>query len=240
MKKLLLTSLLAGCALAANAQDIIFAMEPTYPPFENTNDKGEIVGFDVDVANAICKEIQANCKFSGQSFDALIPSLKSKKFDAAISAIDITEARMKQVSFSDPYYDSTASFLSLPGKVDLSSAKTVGVQNGTTFQQYIVAEAKQYQPKPYASLQAAILDLKNGRIDMIFGDTAVLAEWMKTDANLSFVGEKVANPKYFGNGFGIAVNKGNKALLADLNKGLASIKANGEYQKIYDKWMSGK
>ncbi len=240
MKKLLLTALLAGTAFAAQAKDITFAMEPSYPPFELTNEKGEIIGFDVDVANAICKEIQATCHFKSQAFDALIPSLKAKRFDAAISAIDITEARAKQVSFSDPYYDSSASFIGMKGKADLAAAKNVGVQNGTTYQQYVVAEAKQYTPKSYASLQDAILDLKNGRIDVIFGDTAVLADMLTKQADLAFVGDKVDNKKYFGNGLGIAVNKGSKELLADLNKGLAAIKANGEYQKIYDKWMTAK
>ncbi len=240
MKKLLLTALLAGTAFAAQAKDITFAMEPSYPPFELTNEKGEIIGFDVDVANAICKEIQATCHFKSQAFDALIPSLKAKRFDAAISAIDITEARAKQVSFSDPYYDSSASFIGMKGKADLAAAKNVGVQNGTTYQQYVVAETKQYTPKSYASLQDAILDLKNGRIDVIFGDTAVLADMLTKQADLAFVGDKVDNKKYFGNGLGIAVNKGSKELLADLNKGLAAIKANGEYQKIYDKWMTAK
>ena len=240
MKKLLLTALLAGTAFAAQAKDITFAMEPSYPPFELTNEKGEIIGFDVDVANAICKEIQATCHFKSQAFDTLIPSLKAKRFDAAISAIDITEARAKQVSFSDPYYDSSASFIGVKGKADLAAAKNVGVQNGTTYQQYVVAEAKQYTPKSYASLQDAILDLKNGRIDVIFGDTAVLADMLTKQADLAFVGDKVDNKKYFGNGLGIAVNKGSKELLADLNKGLAAIKANGEYQKIYDKWMTAK
>ena len=67
--------MLMGSAFAANAQEITFAMEPSYPPFETTNEKGEIIGFDVDVANAICKEIQATCHFKSQSFDALIPIL---------------------------------------------------------------------------------------------------------------------------------------------------------------------
>lgn len=240
MKKLLLTALLATSAFSVQAQDITFAMEPSYPPFENTNEKGEIVGFDVDIAKAICQQIEANCKFESLAFDSLIQAVRSKRIDAAISAIDITEARAKQVSFSDPYYDSSASFVAVKGKADLNNAKNIGVQNGTTFQQYVVAEAKQYSPKPYSSLQNAVLDLKNGRIDIIFGDTAVLAEWLKTDDSLAFVGEKVTNPKYFGNGLGIAVNKSNSQLLQQLNQGLARIKQNGEYQQIYDKWMSGK
>ena len=238
MKKLLLSAMLMGSAFAANAQEITFAMEPSYPPFETTNEKGEIIGFDVDVANAICKEIQATCNFKSQSFDALIPSLKAKRFDAAISAMDITEARAKQVSFSNAYYDSTASYVALKGKADLASAKTIGVQNGTTFQQYTAAETKQYNAKSYASLQDAILDLKNGRIDIIFGDTAVLSDMISKEPEIQFVGEKVTNKKYFGNGLGIAMHKSNKDLAAQLNKGLAAIKANGEYQKIYDKWMT--
>ena len=238
MKKLLLTAMLMGSAFAANAQEITFAMEPSYPPFETTNEKGEIIGFDVDVANAICKEIQATCHFKSQAFDALIPSLKAKRFDAAISAMDITEARAKQVSFSNAYYDSTASYVALKGKADLASAKTIGVQNGTTFQQYTAAESKQYNAKAYASLQDAILDLKNGRIDIIFGDTAVLADMISKEAEIQFVGDKVTDKKYFGNGLGIAVNKSSKELLESLNKGLEAVKANGEYQKIYDKWMT--
>ena len=240
MKKLLIASSIAFATFSAQAKDLTFAMEPSYPPFETTNEKGEIIGFDVDIANAICKEIQANCSFKSLSFDGLVQAVKQKRIDGVISAMDITEARSKQVLFSDDYYDSSASFIALKGKADLNTAKNVGVQNGTTFQQYVVAEAKQYAPKAYNSIQDSILDLKNGRIDLIFGDTAVLADMLSKETDLTFVGEKVTNQKYFGNGLGIAINKGNKDLVDELNKGLATIKANGEYQKIYDKWMTNK
>lgn len=238
MKKLLLTALLASTAVATQAKDITFALDPGYPPFEITNEKGEIIGFDIDIANAICQEIKATCHFKGQAFDSLISGLKFKHFDAAISAMSITEPRKKQISFTAPYYDSTASFIAVTGKADLNTAKKVGVQNGTTFRQYIVAEAKQYQPVPYPTLQHALLDLKNGRIDIIFGDTAVLAEMIKQEPSLHFVGDKVENKKYFGEGFGIAVNKSNESLLEELNKGLNAIKVSGEYQNIYNKWFS--
>lgn len=240
MKKLLLTALLAGSTFA-NAQEITFAMEASYPPFESINEKGEIIGFDVDIANAICKELQATCHFKTQSFDALIPSLIKGRggFDAAISAIDITEARAKQVAFSDAYYESSASFIAVKGKIsDLAQAKKVGVQNGTTYQQYVNAEAKQYAASSYASLQDAILDLKNGRIDIIFGDTDVLRAMFEKNPELDFIGERVTDKRYFNNGLGIAVKKSNTALVESLNKGISAIKASGEYQKIYDKWMT--
>ncbi|WP_439234674.1 transporter substrate-binding domain-containing protein [Lonepinella koalarum] len=238
MKKLLLTALLVGTALTAQGKDISFAMEASYPPFEMTNEKGEIIGLDVDIANAICQEIQANCSFQNQAFDALIQGLKQKRFDAAISSIDITEARAKQVLFTDSYFDSAATFIAKKG-TDFNSIKTVGVQNGSTFQSYVVKET-QYTPKPYASLQEAVLDIKNGRIDAIFGDMPVLLDMVNNNEGLTFSGEKVENPSYFGNGLGIAVNLNNKALVDELNKGLAAVKASGEYQKIYDKWMTAK
>jgi len=168
------------------------------------------VGFDI--VNAICNEIQAVCTFQIPPFDALIPSVKAKRFDAPISAIDITEACAKQVLFSDYYYDSSASYVALKGGMDLAKAKNIEVQNGSTFQQYTLAETKQYTPKAYVNLQDAILDLKNGRIDIVLSDTALLADMMKKEPELQFVGEKVVNPKYFGHGVGIVVNKSNKAL----------------------------
>ncbi|MCU9998133.1 transporter substrate-binding domain-containing protein [[Pasteurella] aerogenes] len=239
MKKLLLATLLASSAMAVNAQDITFAMEPSYPPFEMTNTQGEIIGFDVDIANAICKEIKANCSFKAESFDALIPSLiKGRGFDAAISAIDITEARAKQVAFSNSYYESSASFVGVKDKVDLATAKNIGVQIGTTYEQYATKEATQYKSSSYQSLQDAIKDLKGGRIQLIFGDTDVLRDMINKNPELAFIGERVTDKRYFNNGLGIAVNKSNTALVDDLNKGLAAIRANGEYQKIYDKWMT--
>ncbi|QLB18226.1 arginine ABC transporter substrate-binding protein [Mannheimia granulomatis] len=238
MKKTLL-ALLLGCAVTAQAQDIKFAMEPSYPPFEMTNEKGEIIGFDVDIANAICKEMKANCTFHSQPFDGLIQGLRQKQFDAAISGMGITEARKKQVLFSDPYFASSAAFIAKKG-TDFTNVKTIGVQNGTTYQNYLMKEKKEYKVKSYASYQNAILDIQNGRIDAIFGDVPVLVEMIQKHDGLDFTGEKIDNPSYFGNGLGIATNLKNQELVDQFNGALKAIKDSGEYQKIYDKWMSAK
>lgn len=241
MKKLFLASAIAFATMSVSAQETItFAMEPSYAPFETTNEKGEVIGFDVDIAKALCEELKATCQFKTQSFDSLIAGLKFKNFDAIISGMDITEARQKQVSFTDPYLENSVSYVAVKGKFTPETAKNVGVQNGTTFQQYLSKNAKQYNLKPYASLQSAVLDLKNGRIDMVFGDTPVLAEWLKTEKELDFVGDKVVDKAFFGNGYGIAVNKSNTALLEKLNKALATIKTNGKFEQIYNTWMAGK
>ncbi|KWU01432.1 MULTISPECIES: arginine ABC transporter substrate-binding protein [Vibrio] len=241
MKKILLASLIGLASFNAAAQEEIkFAMEATYAPFEYMDENNQIQGFDVDLANALCEEMKATCTFHNQAFDSLIPALKFKRYDAAISAMDITEARLQQVNFSDAYYDNSAAFISIEGKVADQAAlegKRIGVQNGSTHQSYLLEQLPGVTAVPYSSYQDAFIDMKNGRIDSVFGDTAVVAEWFKKQDNLTYVGDQVTNQEYFGNGFGIAVNKSNPELVAQLNTALAAVKANGEYDKIFNKYF---
>ncbi|OBT29244.1 arginine ABC transporter substrate-binding protein [Vibrio cyclitrophicus] len=241
MKKILLASLIGLASFNAAAQEEIkFAMEATYAPFEYMDENNQIQGFDVDLANALCEELKATCTFHNQAFDSLIPALKFKRYDAAISAMDITEARLQQVNFSDAYYDNSAAFISIEGKVADQAAlegKRVGVQNGSTHQSFLLEQMTGVTAVPYSSYQDAFIDMKNGRIDSVFGDTAVVAEWFKKQDNLAYVGDQVTNQEYFGNGFGIAVNKSNQELVDQLNTALAAVKANGEYDKIFNKYF---
>ncbi|MBY7731562.1 arginine ABC transporter substrate-binding protein [Vibrio bathopelagicus] len=241
MKNILLASLIGLASFNAAAQEEIkFAMEATYAPFEYMDENNQIQGFDVDLANALCEEMKATCTFHNQAFDSLIPALKFKRYDAAISAMDITEARLQQVNFSDAYYDNSAAFISIEGKVADQAAlegKRIGVQNGSTHQSFLLEQMTGVTAVPYSSYQDAFIDMKNGRIDSVFGDTAVVAEWFKKQDNLTYVGDQVTNQEYFGNGFGIAVNKSNPELVAQLNTALAAVKANGEYDKIFNKYF---
>lgn len=241
MKKILLASLIGLASFnAAAQQEIKFAMEATYAPFEFMDENNQIQGFDVDLANALCEEMKAKCTFHNQAFDSLIPALKFKRYDAAISAMDITDARLKQVNFSNAYYDNSAAFISIEGKVADQVAlegKRVGVQNGSTHQSYLLEQMTGVTAVPYSSYQDAFIDMKNGRIDSVFGDTAVVAEWFKKQDNLTYVGDQVTNQEYFGNGFGIAVNKSNQELVEQLNVALAAVKANGEYDEIFNKYF---
>ncbi|MDO6496591.1 arginine ABC transporter substrate-binding protein [Photobacterium sanguinicancri] len=246
MKKIVLASLIGlglglSSAQAAAQQEIKFVMEATYAPFEYVDANNEIQGFDVDLANALCKEIDAKCSFHNQPFDSLIPALKFRRYDAAISGIDITEQRQQQVSFTDAYYDNAAAFVALKGKVADQAAlkgKRIGVQNGSTHQSYLIDQMSGVTAVPYASYQDAFIDMQNGRIDSIFGDTAVVAEWFEKNDKLAFVGQPVTNAKYFGNGFGIAINKDNQALVTQLNQALKTVKNNGQYQAIFDKYFA--
>ncbi|AML59217.1 Putative ABC transporter arginine-binding protein 2 precursor [Serratia rubidaea] len=241
MKKLIIAAVLAGISVSASAADKIrFATEASYPPFEFIGADNKIQGFDVDLANALCKEMQAECSFSNQSFDSLIPGLKFKRFDAVMAGMDITPEREKQVLFSKPYYDNSALFIAQKGKVaDIAAlkGKRVGVQNGTTHQKYLTDQHAEITTVPYDSYQNAVLDLKNGRIDAVFGDTAVVNEWLKQNAQLAAVGDKVTDKNYFGTGLGIAVRQKNSDLQGKFNAALDKIKQDGTYETIYKKWF---
>jgi arginine transport system substrate-binding protein len=241
MKKVLLAALFASLSFsAAAAQTIRFATEASYPPFESMDASNKIVGFDVDLANALCKEMDATCTFSNQSFDSLIPSLKFKRVEAVMAGMDITPERQKQVLFSNPYYDNSALFIGVQGKytsIDQLKGKKVGVQNGTTHQKFINDKHPEITTVPYDSYQNARLDLQNGRIDAVFGDTAVVTEWLKANPKLAAVGDKVTDKAYFGTGLGIAVRKGNTELQQQFNSALEKVKQNGTYEAIYNKWF---
>ncbi|MBW5813630.1 arginine ABC transporter substrate-binding protein [Yersinia kristensenii] len=241
MKKLLLATILSGMVFSATAAETIrFAASATYPPFESIGANNEIVGFDMDLAKALCKQMEANCTFTNQAFDSLIPALKFKRYDAVISGMDITQERSKQVAFTQPYYANSAIVIAPKGKftafADLKGKK-IGMENGTTHQKYLQDKHPEIQTVAYDSYQNAIIDLKNGRIDGVFGDTAVVNEWLKTNPNLAAVGEHVTDPQYFGTGLGIAVRPDNTALLEKLNKAIDAVKADGTYKAINDKWF---
>ncbi|MGC7979701.1 ABC transporter substrate-binding protein ArtJ, partial [Salmonella enterica] len=109
MKKLVLAALLASFATGSiAAEKINFGVSATYPPFESLDASNKIVGFDIDLATALCKQMQAECTFTNHAFDSLIPALKFRKYDAVISGMDITPERSKQVAFSNPYYANSA------------------------------------------------------------------------------------------------------------------------------------
>ncbi len=247
MKKLITLLFIPALIFSAygNIKTINFATEATYPPFEYFSPAGKIQGFDVDVMNALCKQIDAKCTITHQPFDSLIPSLKLGKFDAIIASLGITPAREKQVSFTDPYYFNTASFVAAKStNLTISKAglqgKTIGVQGGTTFANYLSdVYGKVVTIKIYASNEDALLDLKNGRIDAFLGDTPLSVIWLKKPGSSSFaiIGKHIVSKKYFGSGDGIAVKKGNTKLLQALNKAIAKIKANGTLAKIQHKYF---
>jgi arginine transport system substrate-binding protein len=238
-------SFLAHAVLAALPSTLRVATEATYPPFEFVDAKGEIQGFDVDIVQALCKQMQVTCVFSNQPWESLIPSLKVGKFDVLIGGMNITEARKEQVDFTEPYYASTVSFVApIAKEIDIDSGlegKTIGVQGGTATEILLKEKYPAATIKTYTSQQNAFLDLTSGRVDAVLADTPVVLIWLKKNhasEKYQRVGKPIIDLAHLGSGYGIALKKGNTELRSAFNKALVEIKETGEYEKIVQKYFS--
>jgi arginine/ornithine transport system substrate-binding protein len=251
MKSLALAFLGVCLSTAANAQapdwkKIRLGVEGAYPPFSQVGADGKLSGFDIDIANAICAELKAECTMVQQDFDGLIPSLNAKKFDAIVASMSITDERKKAVDFSDKYYKTPARFVVKTGtKLELTAdglkGKTIGVQRTTIHDRFATDTFKTAKMKRYTKQDDAFLDLAAGRIDTTLVDVvAADTGFLKTPQgkNFSFIGPNYDEPKYFGVGAGIAVRKGEKALVEKINGAIKAIRANGTYKKIQDKYFN--
>ncbi|MBF4206921.1 ABC transporter substrate-binding protein [Pseudomonas donghuensis] len=239
-------SLLASSSLYAAGDTLRIGIEAAYPPFASQNDKGQIVGFDYDIGNALCAQMQVKCEWKEVEFDGLIPSLKVKKIDAALSSMTISEERKKSVDFTHKYYFTSSRLVMKKGAVvddqyESLKGKTVGVQRATTTDRYAteVFEPKGIKVQRYGNNEEIYMDLASGRVDAIFADTIPLEDFlsMPRGADYAFTGPELKDPKYVGEGAGIAVRKGNGELVSQLNQAIDAIRANGEYQKIQAKYF---
>lgn len=249
MKKfsLLITVLLLSFNVAAKEwKNIRIGVEGAYPPFSQTEADGSVTGFDIDIANALCEQMNAKCTLVKQDWDGIIPALMSRKFDAIIATMDITEERKKKVAFTDKYQHIPARFVALKGTEykstdDFMKGKNIGVQRATTMDLYISDNYPSAKIKRYGSADEAYLDLKASRLDYVMADSAAISDGLLAKDGgdkFEFVGPKLNDPKWFGEGAGIAIRKKDKDLAAQFNAALKEIRANGVYKKIQDKYFS--
>jgi polar amino acid transport system substrate-binding protein len=216
---------------------LIAGSDTAFPPFESMN--GSVAeGFDVDLAAAIAKEIGLTSDFKSYKFDTLIPTLKAGgKFDIVMSGMTINADRKKEIDFSDPYIDSNQSIAvkndaTFKSAADLAGKK-IGVQSGTTGQQWAKENIKGATLVPFDDTMAAFSALQAGKVDAVVNDLPVSAAIVKDTAR----GLKIIQEIPTGEQYGIAVSKDNQDLLKAINGGLAKVKASGEYDTIYKKWF---
>lgn len=240
-------SLLSPLSMADEAKPVRIGIEAAYPPFAMKTPEGAITGFDYDIGNALCAEMQVKCVWIEQEFDGLIPALKVRKFDAVLSSLNITPERLKSVDFTNKYYATPARLAMKTGTVlndplvDLKGKK-VGVQRASIYDRYAT---EVYAPAGievvrYSSQNEIFLDLTAGRVDATLADVVNIDDgFLKTDAGKGFalVGPDYTEAKYFGDGVGIAVRKGDTAMAERFNKAIAAIRANGKYQEVQDKYF---
>ncbi len=245
-----ITSMLVGIALLASttafAKDTVrIGVEGAYPPFSKTTKDGKLEGFDIDIANALCKSMDVECKLVKQDWDGIIPALLARKYDAIVASMSMTDERKEKVAFSNHYYKSPARFIHKKGMAfEISKAglkgKSVGVQRGTVSDKFITGEfGEGVDIKRYGTQEEAYLDLNAGRVEFVFADAFVLLEYIGSDKgkDYEFVGGSYSDKKYFGEGIGIALRKKDTELKDKLNKAIAAIRADGTYDTIRKKYF---
>ena len=246
MKKLMIAAFAAlGLCLSpmtAAAADLRIGVEGAYPPFSAVDENGELVGFDIEIARALCAEMGAECELVQQDWDGIIPALLAKKYDAIIASMSNTEERRQQVGFTERYYKDGAKFVRKKGgegRVSYAGleGKKVGVQRGTVTDSFLTAEFKGADVRRYDTLENAHLDLSQERLDLVLADQFVQADWVKKNSEYETVGSTYTNSKYFGD-IAIAVRKEDEALRVKLNDAIKAIRANGKYKEINDKYFS--
>lgn len=216
-------------------KSIVIATEAAYPPFNDTGASGQIIGFDVDMMNALCAEMNAHCQIIAQDWDGLIPSLLAGKYDAIIAGMSITPERQAQVDFSDSYFSNTIVWLAKSdGSFDPNDItnQTLTSQRGTTGAAYIT---EKYDGQDGNRVQLhdtytnAYLDMKAGRNHAVMAEKVSAIDWLKQEGNGEFgiIGEEIDNNDHLG----IAVRRGD-SLKAEFDAALAKIKESGKLAEI--------
>lgn len=245
MKKMMIA---ASCALAmmangvqADERDLRIAFDVPYEPFEYKDENGDLTGFEVDLAAAMCEEMQANCEFVIQAWDGMIPGLVARKFDLIMSSMSITEERAKRVLFSEPYYITPGGWFGPEGfdtdvtDMDAMKGKTVGVQRGTTMDTFVTEEMGNVVTiKRYTTADDMVLDLEGQRLDVVFVDYPVGEQTVLSKDGFKEVGESVK----LGEGVAVAMRKRDKAVAEEVNAALRTIKEDGTYETIMKKYFT--
>ena len=242
-KKLLLaaaaTLVFSANALAVDKYKV--GIEGAYPPFNNKNASGEVVGFDPDIAMALCAKMKAECEIVTSDWDGIIPALNAKKFDFLVSSLSITDERKQAVDFTDPYYSNKLQFIAAKSIKDFKTdadylkGKIIGAQRATLADTYLEDKLPDTTAKLYDTQENAYLDLTSGRVDALLADKYANFDWLKSPAGQAY--EFKGEPVNEDDKVGIALRKGDNELRAKLNLALKQIVEDGTYKKINDKYF---
>ena len=233
-------------ALTAQAADLKVAIDPTYEPFTYKTADGKPTGFDVDIANAICAEMKRNCVFVEQVWDSMIPGLQARKYDVVVSSLSITEERKRVIDFSDRYYKTPSAIVVKKGTVYANPAslkgKRIGVLKGSTQEKWAMGELKPagVTVVSYEAQDQVYLDIKAGRLDGTVADKVeVHGGFLRKPEgkDYGYVGPDQYETKYYGDGIGIGMRKGQKDLKDQINKAIKTIRSNGTYNTIAKKYF---
>lgn len=237
---LMASMVLSGCSGNKDGA-LIVGTEATFPPFEMTNDKSEIIGFDIDLLSAIAAEEGLLVRFKDTGFDSLVPALQSGSIDIVASGMSITEERKKQILFSDPYIEAglviavDAANTSIHSPDDLKG-KIVAVQQGSTgaLEADRLKEAGLVkQVKNYPNVSVAMMELLNGGAAAVINDKPVTEAYLaRRPGAIRILPETLQSDAY-----GFAVESGRTELMDKINSGLKKVKENGIFDELMVKYF---
>jgi polar amino acid transport system substrate-binding protein len=215
--------------------------EPDYPPFNYYDEEGQLTGFNVDLAHALCRELGVTCEVTSAEWNTLIPSLKNNEADAVLASLAISAKSVGEVEFTNRYYSTPARFAAKTGSsigeisVAELSGRKIAVVKGTAHEAFLRDFFEGAKILAFPTDAEARAALKDGKAELLFGDGISLMFWIQgTDSArcCEFKGEGYSEPRYFGDGVGIAVKKGNTRLREVLDYALARVKASGRYEEL--------
>lgn len=235
-----------SAAQADNHLKIRIGTEGAYPPFNNMTADGDLVGFDIDIAKALCEEMKADCEFVVQDWDGMIPALLANKFDAIIASMSITEERMERIDFTNKYYN-TPPAIAVPLESDITgvtpedlAGKVVGAQSATTHANYAEEKFPDTELRLYPTPDEYKLDIAAGRVDAVIDDVVVLSEWIEggDGSCCKVLDVLVPDPVINGIGAGIGIRKGEEELKQAFNAAIQAIRENGVYEEINNRYFA--
>jgi polar amino acid transport system substrate-binding protein len=221
---------------------IRFLTETDYPPFNFAGPDGNPQGFNVDLARLMCDELKLGCTIQMRRFETLVPSLNENRGDAVIASIAATPEARARIDFTDPYYRTPARFVAkrdspiedaLPEKLE---GRKVAVVAGTAHEAYLKALFTEVEVRSYPTADIARLALRRGDVDLLFGDSISLAFWLNgTDSDncCRFRGGPYIDGRYFGEGIGVAVKRGNDTIRLGLNYALFRVWEQGRFTDLW-------
>ncbi len=227
--------------------ELRFGVEASYRPFEYKLPDGRLVGFDIDIGNAVCAKLQVKCVWIENAFDGLIPALQARKFDAINSDMTITAQRRRVIDFTDPIYRIPHRLIAplksalLPTPESLKG-KRIGVQQGTIQEAYAKKywESKGVDIVAYQTQDQVYADLKAGRLDAAFQDSEAAQTGFLTKPEglgFAFAGEPVQDTEVLGTGVGFGLRKSDQQLREALNRALRQLKSDGTIDALAKKYF---
>jgi len=219
-----------------------FVTDNDYPPFHYFDEEGVLTGFNVDLAKAICEALAVECDVRPVGWDDMFASLEKGDADAAIASIRITEEALAKADFTSRYYATPARFIAKREselkdvRPETVVGKKIGVAKGTGHEAYLKMFFKGAVVTPYDTADDAQNALKAGDVDLVFGDGIGLTFWLNgvtSDGCCEFRSGPYLDAKYFGEGIGIAVRKGNRNLVELLNYALEQVHDSGRYEELF-------